>query len=88
MNWEDFQGSEKIGIEDPPGVTVDDDDRGRNRGKIQKNQNEQKEHEISERMDSSKDGGKANRHGETKSLMDFEKTAGEGTPPEMKEFWF
>ncbi len=40
MSWEGFQDLEKIGIEDPPTAAEDDDDRERNRGKIEKNLDE------------------------------------------------
>ncbi len=76
-------------ILDPPDVVAGDVGvREWNRGKIQKNQSEREELEIIERMDSTEDGGKENGHGETKSQMDFEKMAQEGTPPVMKVFWF
>ncbi len=41
-----------------------------------------------ERMGYTEDGGKENIHGGTKPPTETEKMAGEGTPPEMKEFWF
>ncbi len=40
MSREGFQDLEKIGIEDPPEGTEDDDDLEWNRGKVQKNQDE------------------------------------------------
>ncbi|MCP3668478.1 MAG: hypothetical protein GY696_39345 [Gammaproteobacteria bacterium] len=70
MCLEGFQDLEKIGIEDPP-VAVDDDDRERNHGKIQRNQDEQVNFDIVERMDSTKDSGKQNSRRETKFQMDF-----------------
>ncbi len=44
--------------------------------------------EFTERMDSTKDGGKENSHNEIEPLEDSEEVTREGTPPEMKEFWF
>ncbi len=84
MSWEGFQDLQKIGIKDPPDVDENHDAPEQNRIKIQKNLDEQLKLVIMERMDSAKDGRKGNSHGETKSQMDFEKMAGEGTPPEMK----
>ncbi len=57
MSWEGFQYSEKIGIEDPPGVAEVDGVPERNLGKIQRNQDEQVKLGTVERMDSAKDDG-------------------------------
>ncbi len=85
VNWDDYCSLETVGIKDPPGVAEDDDVRERNRGKIEKNLEEP---EFTERIDSIEDGGKENSHREIEPLEDSEKMDREGTPPEMKEFWF
>ncbi len=70
MCWEGFQDVENIGS-DTPDVAGDVDVRELNQGMIQKNQGERQEKlGITERMDSTKDGGKENNHRETKSQTD------------------
>ncbi|MCP3661489.1 MAG: hypothetical protein GY696_03170 [Gammaproteobacteria bacterium] len=80
-----FLDLEKIGIEDAPDVTEDDDDGEWIWGKIQRNQDERVNCGTVEKMDFEKI---SKRNRKLKALKDPEKMPGKGTPSETEEFWF